>query len=89
MKSSAPFCVQPSTPFQNKFATELHHKVTIFALSNRKRIVYAGNNRFNNQKRHEDVLWHMYTNEETYLNEINKIFPNKYDLNNVKNIVNI
>jgi hypothetical protein len=31
----------------------------------------------------------MYTNEETYLNEINKIFPNKYDLNNVKNIVNI
>ena len=48
-----------------------------------------GNNRFNNQKRHEDVLWHMYTNEETYLNEINKIFPNKYDLNNVKNIVNI
>lgn len=46
-----------------------------------------GKNRYLKDDRHENVLWHMYTNEETYLEEINKIFPNKYDLNKVKTLI--
>jgi hypothetical protein len=48
-----------------------------------------GINRYNKEKRSNDVLWHMYSNEEDYLNKINEIFKDKYSIENFKNIVNI
>ena len=48
-----------------------------------------GTNRYNTNNRHKNVLWHMYSSENDYLNEINKIFKDKYKLENFKNIVNI
>lgn len=40
----------------------------------------AGTCRFNNDNRHKNTLWHMYSKKEDYLNELNKIFPNKYKI---------
>jgi hypothetical protein len=48
-----------------------------------------GTCRYNDKNRHSDVLWHMYKSDNEYFKEINKIFPNKYDLNSVKNVTKI
>ena len=48
-----------------------------------------GTNRYNIDNRHENVLWHMYSSENDYLNKIKEIFKDKYILNDVKDIVNI
>jgi hypothetical protein len=48
-----------------------------------------GINRYTSEKRHNDVLWHMYNTEEDYYNNSKNIFNDKYSLNDFKNVKNI
>lgn len=48
-----------------------------------------GTNRYNNEDRNKNVLWHMFKNDNDYLNESKKVFGDKYSLDDFKNIVNI
>ena len=42
-----------------------------------------GTCRFNNANRRHNTLWRHYSSKEDYLNELNKIFPNKYTINDL------
>lgn len=45
-----------------------------------------GKNRYTKDDRNENVLWHMYSTPEDYLNKSNEIFKDKYKLDDFKNI---
>ena len=48
-----------------------------------------GTCRYTNENRREKVLWHQYCTENDYFIESQKIFKNKYSINDFKQIVNI
>lgn len=48
-----------------------------------------GTNRYNEENRHKDVLWHMFKTEEDYLNASKLVFGDKYSLDDFKKFVNI
>lgn len=48
-----------------------------------------GTCRYNEQNRHPNVLWHMYCDQSRYLQQSQKIFGNKYTIDDFKKFTNI